>query len=156
MLDIGCGESKKGDIGLDLRRLDAVDIVADARNLPFRDESFDSVYSSDTIEHFSHREVGNVVVEWVRVLKKGGMIEIGTCDLRARAFLFFLFPTLKNVEDIYGGQDYSGNYHKNGFSFGLLRSLLGSCGIKDTKRIIDGYKGVPFIPSCLHVKGTKV
>jgi predicted SAM-dependent methyltransferase len=72
MLDIGCGEGpKKGDIGVDFRKTSSVDIVADARMLPFKDESFDHVYSSHLIEHFSHREVRNVLFEWVRVLKGG-------------------------------------------------------------------------------------
>jgi predicted SAM-dependent methyltransferase len=118
VLDIGCGENKKGDIGIDIRETKVVDIVADARFLPFRDYSFDSVYSSHTIEHFSHREVKNVLAEWVRVLKKGGVMEIRCPDLRARAFLFFLKPSWQNVRYIYGAQDYEGNYHKCGFSYG--------------------------------------
>jgi predicted SAM-dependent methyltransferase len=70
MLDIGCGEKKRGYIRLDLRKTSSVDVVADARALPFRDEAFDYVYSSHLIEHISHREVNNVLAEWVRVLKK--------------------------------------------------------------------------------------
>jgi len=155
ILDIGCGETKKGDIGLDVRKINGVDIVGDARVLPFRDNSFDCVYSSDVIEHFSHREVRNIVGEWVRVLKRGGIIEILCPDLRARAFLFVISPTWKNVENIYGEQDYLDNYHKGGFSFGLLKSILEYNGIIKIKRIISGYKGIPFIPDCLHVKGIK-
>jgi predicted SAM-dependent methyltransferase len=156
MLDIGCGESlKKGDIGVDFRKTSSVDIVADARMLPFKDASFDHVYSSHLIEHFSHREVRNVLVEWIRVLKKEGVIEIRCPDLRARALLFFLNPSWQNVKNIYGGQDYVGNQHRCGFSFGLLKHFLESCGIKNIKRVIKGYRGLPFIPDCLHVKGVK-
>ena len=156
MLDIGCGErKKKGCIGLDLRKTSSVNVVADARMLPFRDEAFDYIYSSHLLEHFSHREVKNVLVEWVRVLKTGGTIEIRCPDLRARAFLFFLNPSWQNVRNIYGAQDSPENTHKCGFSFGLLKGLLESVGIKDVKRIIKGYKGVPFLPDCLHVKGIK-
>jgi len=156
ILDIGCGEGlKKGDIGLDFRKASSVDVVADARMLPFKGESFDRAYSSHLIEHFSHREVRSVLVEWVRVLKRNGIIEIRCPDLRARAFLFFLNPTWQNVKNIYGGHDYAGNYHRCGFSYGLLRRLLESCGIRDVKRVIRGYKGVPFIPDCLYVRGVK-
>ena len=154
-LDVGCGEKKNGDIGVDVRKTALVDILADAQMLPFKDEVFDQVYSSAVIEHFSHRQVRSVVVEWARVLKKEGTLEIECPDLRARAFLFFLNPSWKNVEDVYGGQDYAGNYHKCGFSFELMRNLLESCGIKKIRRIIKGYKGIPFIPDCLHVKGIK-
>ena len=155
ILDIGCGETKKGDIGLDVRKIKGVDILADARVLPFRDNILDCVYSSHTIEHFSHREVRNIVSEWIRVLKHGGIVEILCPNLRARAFLFVLSPTWQNVENIYGGQDYLDNYHKCGFSFDLLKSILESNGIMNIKRIISGYKGIPFIPDCLHVKGIK-
>lgn len=155
-LDIGCGENKRsGLIGIDLTRTASVDVIADARTLPFRDSSFDYVFSSHVIEHFSCREVTRVLAEWVHVLKKGGAIEVRCPDLRARAFLFFLNPTWQNVKNIYGGQNYAGNYHKCGFSYGLLKRLLESCGIRKVKRIIKGYKGIPFIPDCLHIKGIK-
>ena len=156
MLDIGCGENKReGAVGLDLRKMGLVDVLADARLLPFRNKSFDHVYSSHLIEHFSHREVSNVLVEWVRVLRRNGIIEIRCPDLRARALLFFLNPSWQNLKNIYGAQDYVGNNHKSGFSFGLLKGLLELIGIKDVKRVIKGYKGVPFIPDCLHVRGVK-
>ena len=104
MLDIGCGErKKKGCIGLDLRKTSSVNVVADARMLPFRDEAFDHIYSSHLLEHFSHREVKNVLVEWVRVLKTGGTLEIRCLGPRARA------------------QDSPENTHKCGFSFRLLK-----------------------------------
>jgi len=123
--------------------------------LPFNDECFDRVYSSHLIEHFSHREVRNVLLEWIRVLKKSGTIEIRCPDLRARALLFFLSPSWQNVKNIYGEQDYVGNQHRSGFSFRLLKRLLESCGIRNVKRIIKGHKGIPFIPDCLHVRGIK-
>lgn len=154
-LDIGCGEKKKEDnIGVDIRR-GASDVIADARQLPFRNEAFGHVYSSHLIEHFSHVEVEAMLCEWARVLKRKGIMEIRCPDLRFRALVFFLNPSWQNIKKVYGAQDYEGNYHKCGFSFGLLRSLLESCGITDVKRIIKGYKGVPFIPDSLHVKGVK-
>ncbi len=158
ILDIGCGESKKqGAIGLDLRRAGSVDIVADARFLPFKDESFDQIYSSHLIEHFSHREVRTVLKEWIRCLKKGGIIEIRCLWLRIRAFLFFLKPSWQNMTHIYGGQDHEGNFHRCGFSFGLLKGLLQECGIENIRMVKNpkGYKGVPFLPDSLHVRGVK-
>ena len=93
--------------------------------MSFKDESFDHVYSNHLID-FSHREVRNVLVEWVRVLKKERVIEIRCRDLRARALLFFLNPSWQNLKNIYGGQDYVGNQHRCGFSYGLLKHLLES------------------------------
>ena len=156
MLDIGCGTNKKeGAIGLDFRRTDSVDILADARHMPFIDESFDCVYSSHILEHFPHKDIPIILTEWVRCLKKGGVFEIRCPDLRARAFLFFINPSWQNVQHIYGEQDYPGNSHKCGFSYGILKNLLQRQGIKNMKRIVKGYKGIPFVPDCLHLKGIK-
>ena len=143
-LDMGCGENKRpGFISIDMRRTSSVDVIANARFLPFRDKSFDYVYSSHLIEHFGHREVRKVITEWVRV---GGTIEIKCLYLRARSLLFFLNPLWQNVND----------YHKCGFSYGLLKDLLKSAGIKDVKRVIKVAKGIPFLLDCLHVKVSNI
>jgi predicted SAM-dependent methyltransferase len=156
-VDIGCGESKlKGAIGIDLRKISGVNIVADARWLPIRDEALDEIYSSHLVEHFGHQETERLLSEWVRCLKKGGLFEIRCPDLRARCFLFFLNPSNENVRNIYGAQDYSGNTHLCGFSFGLLKKLLERNGITKIDRVIKGYKWIPFIPDSLHIKGTKL
>lgn len=155
VLDIGCGERKKGDIGIDMRKTSCVDIIADAHLLPFKTESFSKVYSADVIEHFSHKETQKIIREWVRVLKIDGVFEMQCPDFRARSLLFFLRPNWKDIENIYGGQEYEQNYHKCGFSYGLLKNVLEQSGIRGIRRIIKGYKGIPFIPDCLHVKGYK-
>lgn len=155
-IDIGCGEStKEGAIGVDFRRLDSVDIVADATQLPFKDESLDHVYSSHLIEHFAHNQTSAVLREWLRVLKKGGTFEVRCPDLRARAFLFFVNPKWSYVSMIYGKQDYEGNFHRAGFSHGLLRGFLKESGVVNIKRVIKGYRGIPFLPDSLHLIGTK-
>lgn len=155
--EIGCGDQKvmEDSIGVDIRITKKVDIVADARNLPFKALCFDHVNSSHVIEHFPHHEVKAVLCEWVRVLKEGGTFELRCPDLRARTLLFFLKPSWGNVRNIYGGQDYPENCHKCGFSYRLLKELVGEMGIVNIKRVLDGYKGVPFIPSDLHITGVK-
>lgn len=49
--------------------------VSDVRTIPFRDESFDAIYSMGTIEHFAETEAA--VVEMARVLKSGGRAIVG-------------------------------------------------------------------------------
>jgi len=157
ILEIGCGEKKKfaNSIGLDIRSVADADILADACRLPFENDCFDHIYSSHVVEHMSHASLQIVLREWIRVLKVGGVFELRCPDLRARAFLFFLTPSWKNVQNIYGAQDYSENYHKSGFSYDLLRHLLQKLGITKVRRVHDGYKGVPFIPNDLHIRGIK-
>jgi predicted SAM-dependent methyltransferase len=157
ILDIGCGEKKtiEGSIGLDIRKTDVVDVIADGRQLPFSNDYFDHVFSSHVIEHFSHREINNVLQEWVRVIKPGGIIEIRCPDLQARSLLFFLHPNRQDIKNIYGDQNYPENTHKCGFSYGLLRKYLEEASVVNVKRIMKGYMGIPFLPDCLHVKGIK-
>src|SRR5438105_3321848 len=42
----------------------------------FADASADEVRASHVLEHFSHRDTLNVLKEWVRVLKPGGVLKI--------------------------------------------------------------------------------
>jgi len=55
---------------------DANSVMADARTLPFKNESFDFVYSLGVIEHFPETE--QAIKEQSRVLRKGGYIFITT------------------------------------------------------------------------------
>jgi ubiquinone/menaquinone biosynthesis C-methylase UbiE len=50
-LDVGCGERKKGDLGVDVRRLGSVDVIADAHHLPFVDASFSGCNALAVLEH---------------------------------------------------------------------------------------------------------
>lgn len=52
MLDVGCGLSKhKGCLGVDVRRLNDVDVIADANRLPFKDNCFAKIFLSHLVEH---------------------------------------------------------------------------------------------------------
>jgi len=58
-----------------------VDYVANAsRRLPFPDRSFDLIYASHIIEHVPWYQVRDTLVEWVRVIKPGGTLEIWCPD----------------------------------------------------------------------------
>lgn len=155
--EIGCGEKKimKDAIGIDIRKTKETDIIADARKLPFKSKCFDHVYSSHVIEHFSHREVKDVLNEWIRVLNEGGIFELRCPYLRARALLFALRPSWEDLRNIYGDQDYPENYHKCGFSYKLIKEVVMGLGIIKIKRVVKGYKGIPFIPDSLQILGIK-
>src|ERR1700704_5994996 len=44
--------------------------------LPYGDETVDVVRSSHCLEHFPHRQIAEVIKDWVRVLKPGGELRI--------------------------------------------------------------------------------
>lgn len=85
VLDVGCGEHKyPGAVGLDARAIEPVNVAGSATDLPFEDDTFDYLYSSHVIKHFSHRTGQEILQEWVRVLCPGGTIEIRCPWLRIR------------------------------------------------------------------------
>jgi len=59
-----------GYINVDIR--EDADVVADLRVLPFEDESADEILSVHVVEHFYPWEIGEMLDEWIRVLKPGG------------------------------------------------------------------------------------
>jgi predicted SAM-dependent methyltransferase len=59
----------------------SVDYVADAsKRMPFRSETFDLVYASHVLEHVPWYQVEATLKEWVRILKRGGRLEVWVPD----------------------------------------------------------------------------
>lgn len=52
------------------------DLIADIRALPFQDNYAAEVHAYHVLEHFYRWEVGDVLAEWYRVLKPGGVLVI--------------------------------------------------------------------------------
>src|SRR4029079_3457044 len=73
--------------------------VADVRSLPFRDGSFDAVYSMGTIEHFHDPETA--LREIHRVLRPGGRAVVGVPN-RWDPFLRPLLATILQAARLYG------------------------------------------------------
>lgn len=97
ILDIGCGSAwvakeytaqNKKVVSLDVSRknpIKALDIynnehhaavVADAKKLPFKNESFDSIIAAEIIEHLYSPKI--FIEEWLRVLQPGGTLIMET------------------------------------------------------------------------------
>jgi len=104
-------------INVDQRDLENIDVVCDVTKLPFEDEEFDFIVASDIVEHFPISETQSVLKEWVRVLKKGCVIEFRLPNLHAICKKYFMEGgDARNISWLlYGGQDYPGNFHYVGF-----------------------------------------
>jgi len=50
-LNVGCGHSFEGEVRVDIRRTETVNLIADAHFLPFKDESFSEVICTEVLEH---------------------------------------------------------------------------------------------------------
>jgi len=88
LLDIGCGKKPflyvfnnvERYIGIDWLKSphlnSEVDILSDARKLPFKDESFDTILCTEVIEHIY--EFKTAISEMNRILKNGGVLILST------------------------------------------------------------------------------
>jgi len=111
--------------------------VADVRDLPFRDASFDAIYSMGTIEHFDETE--RAVEEMARVLKPGGRAIVGVPN-RHDPFLRPLFVTALQAVGLYGY-----GYEKS-YSRRALRRMLEQAGFD-----VVAETAILFIPGWLRM-----
>jgi SAM-dependent methyltransferase len=111
--------------------------AADVRALPFRDASFDAIYSMGTIEHFDETE--QAVAEMARVLKPGGRAIIGVPNRHDP----FLRPLLSTVLQAVGLYAYG--YEKS-YSRRRLREMLERAGFRVTAET-----SILFIPGGLRM-----
>jgi len=108
------------------------DVRCDLRAIPEQHRGrFDVVHSRHVLEHFGRYETLALVTHWATLLKPGGELVIRVPSLDhavgilgdpeasgyARQYAF---------QQIYGGQRYPDDYHKNGFTKRKLSGLLAS------------------------------
>jgi predicted SAM-dependent methyltransferase len=141
-LNIGCGERTFDEypkgykcINVDERDLTNVDKVMDARKLDFSDEYFDYILALDIIEHFTIFETENILKEWKRILKVGGIIEFRMPNLKVicKKYIDEKHDTKKTSWLLFGAQDYSGNFHYVGFDRPWFKSIIEPLGFKETE-----------------------
>ena len=91
-LNIGCGEVHfPGWVNIDMDSPKA-DLLHDMRNpLPYEAGTVDFIYSEHFIEHVTAQEGVNVLTDFFRVLKPGGVVRIATPDLNYLLFKYFFF-----------------------------------------------------------------
>jgi len=93
-LNLGCGSRYlPGWVNVDRCPAEPSVMAIDLRRgIPFPDDSFDFVYHSHLLEHFSKSEAGPFLRECLRVLRCGGVIRVVVPDLEqiARSYLTVL------------------------------------------------------------------
>jgi SAM-dependent methyltransferase len=111
--------------------------VADVRRLPFRDGSFDAVYSMGTIEHF--RDPETAVGEIHRVLRPGGRAVVGVPN-RWDPFLRPLLAAVLQAFRLYG---YG---YERSFSRSTFRRMLEAAGFE-----VVAETAILFVPGWLRM-----
>ena len=105
VLDIAAGNNLQRDIFPDLWNVTSVDVEAaprydviqgDIRNLDFADQSFDLVFSCETIEHLTISDQYTALLELARVKRINGKLIVGSVNLSGPSHIG-PHPIWKNV-----------------------------------------------------------
>ncbi|MCF8046990.1 MAG: methyltransferase domain-containing protein [Desulfarculaceae bacterium] len=112
-------------------------LVADVRDLPFAEGSFDYIYSMGTIEHMPDYQ--QAAAELYRVLAPGGRAIIGVPNLHDP----FLRPLTVGLLSMVGKYPYS---PEKAFSSKALRHMLSDVGFQ-----VRGVSGALFMPGWLRM-----
>ena len=136
MVNVGCGSFSNDDFvnvdanpGWNIHHFARVD-----RRLPFKTGTVDLLYASHVLEHISWKRTPEVVAEWVRVLRPGGMLRIAVPDFDALYEYYKLSDLPTVLPYLAGGQDYFLNTHLAFFNEQLLRKLMEDAGCRDIRR----------------------
>lgn len=136
-LNLGGRETSiPGFKNVDLQDLPSVDIKADIRKLPFDDGSVDEIYASHLLEHFSWYETDAILLEWRRVLRKGGAAYISVPDFDVVDKIYHTNGLCQYVVELLMG-DHQTPFggHMTLFNYPRLASLLVKAGFSDVRRM---------------------
>jgi predicted SAM-dependent methyltransferase len=88
-LEIGPGtKPKEGYLHFDIREIDGIDVVGDATQLPFENESFEKIFTRFFLEHLARKDTKKSLQEMFRVLENEGELEIIVPNIRYFCKLF--------------------------------------------------------------------
>jgi LPS sulfotransferase NodH/predicted SAM-dependent methyltransferase/carbonic anhydrase/acetyltransferase-like protein (isoleucine patch superfamily) len=131
-INVGCGEKPLPDyINIDVRDIPGVDVVADARRLPFDDGSLAEIASFHLVEHFRKHHLKTVVLPyWHRLLARDGCLRI-VCP-NWEAMLERLNDGRMSLAEFslvtFGAQDYEGDDHFAMYTPDTLTEVLQQVG----------------------------
>ena len=143
-LNLGSGERPlPGFVNVDtLADAPGVDVVADVtQRLPFDDGSAELIYAVHLLEHVATDRVPEVLADWRRVLRPGGVLMVAVPDLDAIARIlvdragWFTPPHNPWLGAIYGGQKDEWDFHKTGFTAPWLAHLLENAGFGEVRHL---------------------
>lgn len=123
--------------------------------LPHGDGTVDAIRASHVLEHFSHREIGAVIADWVRTLKPGGTIRIAVPDFARIAEGYLAGAQMPTEGYLMGGQVDAADFHKALFDESSLRRALASAGLVLIRPWASELDDCAALPISLNLEGTK-
>jgi len=116
-------------INIDLRKTPAVDVIADVRHLPFKDNTVDVIVAFHLIEHLSRKDAFNALLHWRNLLKEKGKLILEWPDLRR---ICSLLVNQDNDEywipHLYGLDRFPNDGHLWGYTRATMKDTLTKAG----------------------------
>ena len=141
-LHLGCGlVNHPKFINIDAIRAPHIHYIRKIEDLSlFKDNSVDLIYASHCLEHFSHLRVSQVLTEWYRTLKPGGILRLSVPDFD---LLINIYKENHNdidtiLQSLMGSQLGEYSFHKTVFNKNSLTLLLRNTGFTEVREWIPG------------------
>ena len=142
-LHLGCWyRNIPGFINIDLCDMPHIHYKSSVDNLPMiEDNSVHLIYSSHNFEYFDKVQAPQVLQEWNRVLKSGGLLRLAVPDFDKLIEVYNQSNDINKIlGPLYGRMEIDTKdgkttlYHKTVYNFDSLKLLLENNGFKDIKK----------------------
>lgn len=123
----------QGWVSIDARQAPHIHLRSEGFALnEFADGAISEIYMCHVLEHFSFEEIGEILRNFHKKLKVGGVLRLSVPDFDRLVTVYQ--ANGNNLELIkfalMGGQDYAHNFHKCVFNHAALAELLAACGFE--------------------------
>ncbi len=124
------GEVLPGFINIDRNPQNDGEVFGDIRNLDYDDESIEFIIARNILQVFSHREYQKVLLEWKRVLKKGGKLILSVPDIHSILVSYSngILDYDETQNAIFGNQHNEFDYFYNGFDEKSIVDVIHNAG----------------------------
>jgi len=135
-LHLGCGKRNFGKDWIHIDKADYPHIDSQSvTDLPYADDSCDVIYASHLFEYFDRAEAAEVIKEWKRCLKEGGVLRVAVPDFEAMCNLYNTGYSLEMfLGPLYGKMGEPSFYHKTVYDFRSLKLFLEASGFQKVKQ----------------------
>lgn len=123
--------------------------------LEYKPETVDEIRASHVLEHFSHRQVKDVLANWIGCLKPGGLLRIAVPDFKWVAEHYLKGEPIDVQLFAMGDQQDADNFHKSAFDEELLRETMIDLGLERIGFWKSEIKDCATLPVSLNMQGYK-
>lgn len=135
-LNLGCGFDKRpGYTNIDLSEMHNPDVVADVLDLSFLPQNhYTEIIAQDILEHLSRTSTKRALLHWAALLQHKGTLHLRVPNILGVAKML---SSPKNqavekqesiIQNLFGTQAYTGDFHFTTFTAVVLKSYLNQCG----------------------------